>query len=163
MIFPQLKHPWSYMWSNFTLYRPYVIVITMSWITQFFLTMHPEQENFWVLVSKKLLTLVIRITRPSLRPSQVSGPGLWRSGSCDREVCISPQCIRLPPSGQAAEGRLHEWLPVHMEGWEDRRHVLSHPGLWWLGSRQWELPHTSEVGLGPASIFDHPLFLPSLK
>lgn len=117
--------------------------------------MHPEQENFWALVRKKLLTLVIRITRVSLRHPQVSGPRLWRSGSCDREVRVSPQRIRLPPSGQAAEGRLHEWLPVHMEGWEDRRHVLSHPGLWWLGSRQWELPHTSEVGLGPASIFDH--------
>ena len=77
---------------------------------------------------------------------QVSSPRLWRTGSRDGEIRISPQCVGLPPGGQAAEGWLRQRLPVCMEVREDRWHVVPDPGLRWIRTCQRELPDPSEVG-----------------
>lgn len=78
--------------------------------------------------------------------SQVSSPRLWWTGSCDGEVRLPPQRFWLPSGCKEAEGQLRQRLAVCLEIWQDRRHDLSDPRLRRLGTRQWELPDSSEVG-----------------
>lgn len=79
--------------------------------------------------------------------SQVSGAGLRWTGSCDGEVRLPPQRVRLPPGGEEAEGQLRQRLAVCLEIWQDGRHELPDPRLRRLGTRQRELPDPSEVGV----------------
>lgn len=76
---------------------------------------------------------------------QVSSPWMWWSGSHNGQICITPQRIRLPSSGQTTEGWLYQWIPVHMEGWEDGWHVVSHSRLWRLWTRQRQFPDPQKV------------------
>lgn len=79
-------------------------------------------------------------------PLKVSGPGLRRSGTRDGQVRVPQKRVGVPPSCQEAKGRLPERHPVHVEVWQDGGHVLPHSRLRRLGSRQRELPDTSQVG-----------------
>lgn len=90
----------------------------------------------------------------SFDPFKVSGPRLRRSGPRDGQVRVPQERVRLPPGCQEAEGRLPERHPVHVEVWQDGGHVVPDSRLRRLGSRQRQLPDTSQVGspgTGPPS------------
>lgn len=76
---------------------------------------------------------------------QVSSARLWWPGPCDREVCLPPQCIRLPAGRQASERRLCERSAFLLEVGQDRRHDLPHSRVRRLRPRQRKLPHPPEV------------------
>lgn len=82
----------------------------------------------------------------SYDPFKVSGSRLRRPGTRDGQVRVPQKRVGVPPSCQEAKGRLPERHPVHVEVWQDGGHVLPHSRLRRLGSRQRELPDTSQVG-----------------
>lgn len=104
-----------------------------------------EQRAAHSLKEKRVMCSDVRIF-PSV-PHQVSSPRVWRSGTCDREVCIPQKRVRMPHSSQETEGWLSKRHPVHMEVRQDGGHVLPDAGLWRLGSRQRKFLDASEVGV----------------